>query len=312
MKRWFKVTLGCIAAVVLIGFGFVWYTYDSLKSTANSIYEPREPFNPVSIISGGQEEEPKELYAEKIKETTPFSVLLLGVDERENDIGRSDTMIVLTVNPKKKTMLMFNIPRDTRTEIVGMESMDKINHAYAFGGVNMSIETVEQFLDTTIDYYVKINMEGFSSLIDILGGIEVDNPFHFEYEGEIFEKGTIKLDGESALKYSRMRFSDPRGDLGRNERQRTILQQVIKNGMQISTVTNLEKILEELQTYVKTDVTFEDMKHFIINYSRNLERLEMVEIKGHGQRINGLYYFIVDENERERITKVINRNLDRN
>lgn len=75
----------------------------------------------------------------------PFSVLMLGVDERENDSGRSDTMIVITVNPEKQTMKMLSIPRDTRTEIIGHDSVDKINHAYAFGGVPMAMDTVENF-----------------------------------------------------------------------------------------------------------------------------------------------------------------------
>ncbi len=70
---------------------------------------------------------------------------MLGVDERENDSGRSDTMIVITVNPEKQTMKMLSIPRDTRTEIIGHDSVDKINHAYAFGGVPMAMDTVENF-----------------------------------------------------------------------------------------------------------------------------------------------------------------------
>lgn len=90
-------------------------------------------------------------------------------------------MIFLTVNPAKQSMLMFNIPRDTRTEIIGRGTVDKINHAYAFGGVNMSVKTVEHFLDYPVNYYVRVNMEGFARLIDSLGGVDVDNPFAFSY-----------------------------------------------------------------------------------------------------------------------------------
>ncbi|MFP3489657.1 LCP family protein, partial [Staphylococcus sp. SIMBA_130] len=90
-----------------------------------------------------------------------ISILLMGVDERENDQGRSDTMIMITVNPNDNSMMMFNIPRDTRTEIIGRGTVEKMNHAYAYGGVEMAMDTVENFLDVPIDYYFKVNMEAF-------------------------------------------------------------------------------------------------------------------------------------------------------
>src|SRR5699024_12771467 len=88
-----------------------------------------------------------------------FSVLLLGVDAREGDKGRSDTMIVLTVNPKKDTTKMVSIPRDTLTEIVGKGIDDKLNHAYAFGGVKMSLDYTEMLLNIKYEYAVQLNME---------------------------------------------------------------------------------------------------------------------------------------------------------
>src|SRR5690606_15649276 len=105
----------------------------------------------------------------------PFSVLMLGVDERAGDKGRSDTMIVITVNSEKNSMEMLSIPRDTRLEIVGKGIDDKINHAYAFGGVEMAMNTVEKFLDIPIDYYIKVNMEGFKDIVDTVGGVSVNN-----------------------------------------------------------------------------------------------------------------------------------------
>lgn len=247
MKRWLKISLSGVAAIVTVGVGFVWYMYASLETTANTIYEPREAVVPVTDIGGGQESAPAvQPKVEKIKEVDPFSVLLLGVDERANDAGRSDTIIVLTVNPQKQSIQMFNIPRDTRTEIVGRGSVDKINHAYAFGGVNMSIQTVEQFLGVPIDYYVKLNMEGFVSVIDLLGGVEVNNPFEFNMGNKKFVEGPITLTGEEALLYSRMRYDDPRGDLGRNTRQQEIVQELMKNALQVSSVMQIQNILDEV------------------------------------------------------------------
>ncbi|WP_390628435.1 LCP family glycopolymer transferase [Bacillus litorisediminis] len=91
---------------------------------------------------------------------------------------------------------MLSIPRDTRVEIVGRDMEDKINHAYAYGGVAMSMATVENFLDIPIDYYIEINMEGFKEIVDAVGGVEVHNAFTFSYEGYTFEEGTIQLTGE--------------------------------------------------------------------------------------------------------------------
>ncbi|MCZ4136008.1 hypothetical protein BZG24_29500, partial [Escherichia coli] len=137
-------------------------------------YEPRNPVKPVSITDKGGGL-PVDLNSKE-----PFNALILGVDERPNDSGRSDTIIVLSVNPAKHKALLFNIPRDTRTEIVGHGTEDKINHAYAFGGVDMSIRTIEQFLGIPIHYYMKVDMEGFARIIDLVGGVDVNNPFAFD------------------------------------------------------------------------------------------------------------------------------------
>ncbi|WP_211749190.1 LCP family protein [Paenibacillus sp. Marseille-Q4541] len=306
MKRWLKVTLSIISLFIVIGGGLAWYLYASIESTAKDIYEPRKPVVPVTTVDGGQQVNP-----EKISEEEPFSVLLLGVDERENDVGRSDTMVVLTVNPQKHSILMFNIPRDTRTEIVGKGTDDKINHAYAFGGVNMSVQTVEKFLGSPIDYYVKVNMEGFTSIIDLLGGVEVNNSFAFTMGEKQFAQGNIKLTGEEALLYSRMRYEDPRGDLGRNARQREILQNLMKNALQVSSVVQIQSILDEVGGNVKTDITFTEMKKFIMNYRSDLKNIETIEIKGQGKKINGVYYYIVDEQERSKAESLMKEHLQK-
>lgn len=310
MKKWAKVTLSIASLFIVLGVGYGVYLYKSIESTAESIYEPRNPIPAITNIDGGQQTDTADI-SEKIADQEPFSVLLLGVDERSNDVGRSDTMVVLTVNPAKHSILMFNIPRDTRTEIIGRGTVDKINHAYAFGGVNMSIQTVEHLLGSPIDYYVKANMEGFSSIIDLLGGVSVNNPFEFIYEGKVFEQGNIQLTGEEALLFSRMRYDDPRGDLGRNARQREIIQELMNNALQVSSVAKIQNILGEVGNNVKTDITFDEMKQFIKDYRSDLKNIETIEIQGQGQRINGIYYYIVDEQERERAQNLMKEHLQR-
>src|SRR5690606_37647398 len=138
-------------------------TYNHAKKTVNE-----EIHQKVTNID-------QKIVKQKVSEEKSLNILLLGVDKRNGDSGRSDAVMVLTLDPKRDRMQLISIPRDTRTLIAGMGFEDKINHAYAYGGVDVSIETVEYLLDIEIDYYVEMNMEGLSDLIDVLGGITVHN-----------------------------------------------------------------------------------------------------------------------------------------
>jgi polyisoprenyl-teichoic acid--peptidoglycan teichoic acid transferase len=239
-------------------------------------------------------------------------VLMLGVDQRGNDRGRSDTIIVLTVNPNNNSVKMLSIPRDTRTEIVGKGKQDKINHAYAFGGVSMAIDTVENFLDIPIDYYIQVNMEGFKDIVDAVGGVTVRNDLDFSYGGFHFAKGEINLNGEEALAFARMRKEDPRGDFGRQTRQRQIIQAVINEGASLSTLTNYSSIFSALGKNVKTNLTFEEMVDIQKNYKQASQTVEQMEIKEQGTKINGIYYGIVSAEEKQRIQNELKAQLELN
>lgn len=285
------ITAGIIV-LALGGYGL--YLYKQLTDTASKVHEPLD-------------RDTRDIDLDKKQ---PLSFLLLGVDERKNDKGRSDTIVVVTVNPKKKSMIMFNIPRDTRTEIIGRGTEDKINHAYAFGNVPMTIDTVEHFLDIPIDYYVKVNMEAFKDIVDALGGVTVTNSFAFSSDGYDFPEGTIRLNGEKALAYTRMRKKDPKGDLGRNARQQQVIKAIIKEGASIQSITKLSDILNSLEDNVKTNLTFDEMKLIQKNYRSALEKTESFEIKGSGKRINGIYYYIVPEEERKAISERLKEHLE--
>lgn len=298
MKKWVKVTL-IIAAVLIVGIGAYAYSiYHSLSEALETMHQP---------VRETSEKRTQEI---TLEEKEPFSVLLLGVDQRENDTGRSDTMIVMTVNPNNESIKMISIPRDTRTEIVGRNTEDKINHAYAFGGVEMSIATVENFFDIPVDYYVQINMEGFQDIVDAVGGVTVKNDLDFTYDGEHFPEGTITLDGESALKYSRMRYEDPRGDFGRQMRQRQIIEAVIKEGASLSTLTNYGDIFAALGENVKTNLTFSEMVSIQQHYKNAAKNIEQYQIAGSGQLIDSVYYFIVPEEEKTRLQQMLQTQLE--
>lgn len=289
-RKWLKVTGIIVLILLVVGGGYVFTVYNSFKNAVETMHQP---------IEREQSEKRDEPVAFKKKD--PFSVLMLGVDERKGDRGRSDTMIVLTVNPAKNSVKMLSIPRDTRTEIIGKGKMDKINHAYAFGGVPMSMDTVENFLDIPIDYYMKVNMEGFKDIVDAVGGVTVQNDLDFTESGFHFTKGELNLNGTKALAYSRMRHEDPRGDFGRQTRQRQIIQGVIKEGASVSSITNFSNIFTALGKNVKTNLTFDQLVDIQKNYKSVGTNIQQMEIKETGTKINKIYYGLVSSEEKQRI-----------
>lgn len=295
--KWLKIFFAFLIISCAAVGGYSYYLYKSIEETAEQIYQPIT----------GETEAPKGI----IEKKDPFCILIMGVDERKGDRGRSDTMMVMAVNPRTESALLFNIPRDTRTEIVGRGIQDKINHAYAYGGVKMAIETTEKFLDVPIEYYAKVNMQGFAKIVDALGGVEVNNPFAFQYGGHTFEEGLIHLDGETALKYSRMRYGDPRGDIGRNERQRQVLKAMMKKAASPAILANLGNVLNSLGSSVTTNITFDEMKMLANDYRNVIRKVDTLEIKGRGEKINGIYYLIVSDEEKKRIQSLVKRQLDR-
>ncbi|WKA50065.1 LCP family protein [Planococcus liqunii] len=229
-----------------------------------------------------------------LEEKNPISVLLLGVDEREDDRGRSDTMIVLTINPTGNSTKMVSIPRDTYTEIVGLDRLDKINHAYAFGGIDMSLDTTEKLLDIPIDYVVQLNMEGFKDVIDALDGITVDNAFAFDD----FKKGELTLTGDQALDFVQMRKQDPNGDFGRQDRQKQVIQSIMSEAVSATTLFNYPKIFDALGNNVKTNMEFSEMIDIQKNYrSASTDVEQLVFEKGYGETIGGIWYYMMDKEE---------------
>ncbi|WP_223701270.1 polyisoprenyl-teichoic acid--peptidoglycan teichoic acid transferase TagU [Sutcliffiella deserti] len=304
-KKWF-IILVIVIGIVTIGVGiFAFSVYKSLENTATDMHTP--------LDRTSSDKRPAEV---DFKKRDPLSFLILGVDERDNDSGRSDSMIVLTVNPNEQSMQMVSIPRDTRTEMVGEDYgfMDKINHAYAFGGPEMSIATVENFLDIPIDYYVQVNMESFKDIVDAVGGVKVDNNLSFSYGGDEFPEGELELDGESALNYSRMRYEDPDNDFGRQKRQRAIIQGVIDKGASVSSITKFDDILDVLGNNVRTNLTFDEMVDIQSNYKDARHSLDQHQIKGHGEFINNgtqdIWYLIVSEEDRLEISNKLREHLD--
>ncbi|MED3985243.1 LytR family transcriptional regulator [Peribacillus simplex] len=296
-RTWLKVVGIIVLLFILAGGAFAYSVWNSLTKTVDTMHTP---------IDRTTDKRTKDL---ALSDQEPFSMLMLGVDERDGDKGRSDTMIVLTVNPQKKSVKMLSIPRDTRTEIVGHGTQDKINHAFAFGGAKMSMDTVENFLDIPIDYYMKINMEGFKDIVDAVGGVTVQNDLDFTSDGIHFAKGTHTLNGKEALAYSRMRHDDPSGDFGRQSRQRAIIEAVIKKGASLSSLTKYDEVFDALGNNIQTNLTFDDMMDIQKNYRDASKSITQSSINGNGTKIDGIYYYIVSDEEKEKVQSELKEQL---
>ena len=262
-----------------------------------------------------QEVETVNLREKEIKDNDSFSVLLLGIDNgaygRGTEVGRSDTMLVVTVNEKLGKTTIVSIPRDSYTEIIGYGTNDKINHAYAFGQEKMSINSVQNMLNVPIDYYVTVDMGGLMGLVDAVGGLDITPILTFTYEGESFTEGVDRhVDGEAALRYARMRYDDPEGDMGRQKRQQYVIQKLVEKLLNITSVTRYEEILKTLENSVRTNFTLDKLLSIKNNYPKALKNFESDKISGSGTMIGGIYYFVVPEDERLRISNVLRESLD--
>ncbi len=303
MKKWLRFSL-LLIFILLIGGGI--YFYNVYSNVASAVDKMNKPIS----RDVSQKRETKV----EVEQKDPISILLVGVDERKGDKGRTDSMIVMTVNPELKSTKLVSIPRDTRTELINKDNpnknhIDKINAGYAYGGIEETIDTVENFLNVPIDYYIQVNMESFKDIVDAVGGIDVDNQYAFELDGVTLKKGPQHLNGTQALQYARMRKADPRGDFGRAERQREVISKIIDKGKSISTLTNYDEILEALEENIKTNLTLNDMIDIQSSYKSATGTIDKIEIQGNGKMINGGWYYIVEDETRQSLSDELRAHL---
>ncbi len=238
------------------------------------------------------------------------NILIVGCDEIENH-GRADTIVFLSISPKTKDVLILSIPRDTRVEIPG-RGMDKINHAYAFGGEKLISKTVSSFLDLPIHFYTVADFNGFVNIIDELGGVEIDIEKEMHYVDKAggveinLYPGKQILDGEKALQYIRFRH-DKLGDLGRIKRQQKLALAVIKKMMNFDSITKIPQISEGMKGYIETNIKVQDAIALANLFKGiNQEKFKVETVQGKPVYIEGISYLEPDVEEvRQRVKSLI-------
>ena len=297
--KWVRWLAIIAIAILLIGGGVFLYVWDKVDDTITAMHDP--------LARDSDPDRQKEL-ASIFKDNKSVNILLLGVDERPGDKGRSDTIILLSINPNTDSMIMLSVPRDTYVNIPG-RGMDKINHAYAFGDVDLAVQTFEEAFNLPVHYYVRVNMEGFKEGVDALGGVTIQNDQEFSQGGNQFSKGTIHLNGTQALDYVRMRKNDPRGDLGRNDRQRKVITAAIDEFASFSSITKVGNILDIIGGNVKTDLDMKSMQTLFSDYRGARHNVKTLEINGTGKTLD-LWYYMVSDEEFNRIRTEITTHME--
>jgi polyisoprenyl-teichoic acid--peptidoglycan teichoic acid transferase len=294
-----------IFATVLVIIGIA--SYMAIKHYVyGEVYTNRPEILAGSDLDKIKQEHEENIYKpEKDVNKRPYSVLLVGLDTKTMDSGRSDTLIVALVDPKNKKTSLLSIPRDTRVQIAG-RNLDKITHAHNYG-INSTIMTVEDFLDIKIDFYAQINFEGFQSLVNTIGGVTVDVEKNLSFRDRItntqfsLKKGNQKLNGIQALNYARYR-DDREADFGRNRRQQQVIKALMDETMNIRNITKINPILKDIGEHVETDMDF-DVLAKTLTKMKNVSSKDVYSIpmKAYPKTIDRISYVTVDQESLEKV-----------
>ncbi|MGC5325299.1 LCP family protein [Brevibacillus sp. SYSU BS000544] len=252
---WLSILFTMLAILLYYGYSFL--TFSTQVQTPSIV-----PTNPANNPEASKPEIPIWGGTERV------NILIMGVDRRElrpNEMPRSDSMMLVSIDPTSKTYTHFSILRDTYVEIPGY-GKSRINAALGQGGPELAMETVSQFTGLPVSYYAITDFEGFKGLIDAVGGVEIFVEKNMRYRDPTdkgkydinLKKGQQRLDGDKALQYARFRH-DATSDYTRTERQRKLLSalsQQLKSG---KTVLQLPSILQAIQPYIQTNLNTTDM-----------------------------------------------------
>ncbi|MBU7594551.1 LytR family transcriptional regulator [Metabacillus halosaccharovorans] len=299
--------LSLLLLVLIVGGAYFGYLLYSTIEAANNSY---------SELERGEKSKLRAQSVEVSKD--PFSILLLGIEDyaSEGKQGRTDSIIVATFNPTDSTMKLLSIPRDTRVYIDSKGREDKINHAYGSGGKDSTIEAVEDFLEIPIDHYATVDFDGFKDIVDELGGVTVDVPFDFWEKSDetnerlYFTEGEMHLSGEEALAYARMRKRDPRGDFGRNDRQKQIIEASIDQAMSPATLLKIDTIVDHIGENVETNLRLTQALAIQKKFPNfNSSNIESLSLEGSDDYINGIYYFEPSEESLSEVKEELKTHL---
>ncbi len=243
------------------------------------------------------------------------NILLLGVDSNGEGTDpfegtRTDTIILLNIDPRTKSLNALSIPRDSKVYLPDNHGVQKINAAHAIGGVGMTIRTIEDTLGIKIDRYIMVHDGAVREVVDALGGIDiyVEKDMHYnDFSGKLFinlKKGTHHLNGKEVVGYLRFRH-DPMGDIGRTHRQQWFLRGLMENLKKPETITKLPEIINVANKYIKTNMSFYELSQYAgLAKHLDMDKVEIAMLPGAPNKKGYISYWILDP---EKTQEVVNR-----
>ncbi len=256
----------------------------------------------------------KEKEEKEYKENEPFNILISGIDTNGNinKVSRSDVNIIMSVNPRTHEILLTSIQRDMYVQLHGTNGIkDKLTHAGIYG-IDMSRQTIEDFLNIDIPYYIRVNFDSVIKLVDTIGGIDIYNDVAFKGGTRYFEQGNIHLNGKQALEYARERKKMPNGDWTRGEHQKVIITAIInKVSSSKELLNNYVDILNNSKDIIQTNIPTDIIKKYVKKQIENMStwKITSLTVKGdHSDNLETysmpgvkLYVTIPDEASRKEV-----------
>lgn len=321
-KRYGKqIAFHLVSWCILLLLAAVAYTVMEYRQLAEKWYMPIDGKVQDSAKVNPQPPPPRSL-ASATAPMKPFVALILGIDSRDGEAARSDTIMLAAIHPAKQTAYLISIPRDSYLNIPG-RGYDKVNHAMAFGGPKLVKQSLEQFLGIQISRYVTVDFEGFRKVVDELGGVAIDVKKRMKYSDPSddtfidLQPGLQLLTGEQALDYARYRKSDlgkEDSDYQRIERQQEIMEALASKGTSSEVLPKMHTLLSIMGEHVKMDLTEGEIASLLFSFSDPKDNLLKTDtLIGRDERIwhNGVlgWYHLVPSAERERVQQQIKQVL---
>lgn len=304
MKRFIR-----FCAILLIGVaGFGIYKANNTLNIFNKYALNKKPLSKNDVVKTNS----------KIKNKQTINLLLLGVDNgalKRHFKGRSDTIMIFSINPKTKKSLLISIPRDMGAYMPGQRQagLAKLNTAYMLNGPQGIANGIKQKIKVPLDGYVTINMGGMEDLLKAVHGVHVKSNLTFTQDWYHFKKGhTYHLHGKKALAYIRERHQDPLGDYGRQIRQKQVLKAITKK-LTHSTVLLNQKKAKLIAKHIHSDLTKNDLLHLGLSYRQSLNHIKTDHLQGHSQDVYNANYGLmeiedINQKEAKRVINLINKN----
>lgn len=247
------------------------------------------------------------------------NILLLGVDSNGEGTDpfegtRTDTIILMNIDPRSKSLNAISIPRDSKVYLPGDHGIQKINAAHAIGGIGMTIKTIEDTLGVKIDRYIMVHDQAVKEIVDALGGVDiyVEKNMHYnDYSGKLFinlQKGENHLDGKEVIGYLRFRH-DAMGDIGRTQRQQWFLRGLMEELKKPETITKLPEIINVANKYIKTNMSFYELSQYAsLAKHIDMDKIEIAMLPGAPNKKGYISYWILDpEKTQEVVDRLIYR-----